>query len=264
MTAPAFELNGVSLALDGKPILDGVGFVLEAGESLAVIGPNGAGKTTLLRCLLRMLSGARGEIRVFGDDLARLPRRELARRVAYVPQAEGRALPFTAREFMLMARYPHLDAFGRPGRADEEAVARAAERCGVAEFLDRRMDTLSGGERQTVFVAAAVAQAPRALLLDEPSTFLDYRHQAALGDLVEGLHRRDGLTVVSVTHDLNQGALTGGKVLALKAGRVVFFGEPAALTADPALLEDIYGTGFDFLRHPRTGEVIVAPVRGAP
>jgi iron complex transport system ATP-binding protein len=165
---------------------------------------------------------------------------------------------------MLMARYPHLDAFGRPGRADEEAVARAAERCGVAEFLDRRMDTLSGGERQTVFVAAAVAQAPRALLLDEPSTFLDYRHQAALGDLVEGLHRRDGLTVVSVTHDLNQGALTGGKVLALKAGRVVFFGEPAALTADPALLEDIYGTGFDFLRHPRTGEVIVAPVRGAP
>ena len=120
MTAPAFELNGVSLALDGKPILDGVGFVLEAGESLAVIGPNGAGKTTLLRCLLRMLPGARGEVRVFGDDLARLPRRELARRVAYVPQAEGRALPFTAREFMLMARYPHLDAFGRPGRADEE------------------------------------------------------------------------------------------------------------------------------------------------
>ncbi|HRZ83121.1 MAG TPA: ABC transporter ATP-binding protein, partial [Candidatus Hydrogenedentes bacterium] len=79
-----------------------------------------------------------------------------------------------------------------------------------------------------------------------------------------GLHRHDGLTVVSVTHDLNQGALTGGKVLALKAGRVAFFGAPGALTADPALLEDIYGTGFDFLRHPRTGEVIVAPVRGAP
>ncbi|MBW7865352.1 MAG: ABC transporter ATP-binding protein [Candidatus Hydrogenedens sp.] len=264
MTAAAFEVKNVGLVLDGKAILRDISFSVAPGESLAIIGPNGAGKTSLLRGLMRMTPGVTGTVRVFGDPVARLSQRELARRVSYVPQAEGRTLPFTVREFLLMARYPHMNPFSHLTPTDYAAVDRAAERCGVAGFSGRGMDTLSGGERQKVFIAAALAQAPRAVLLDEPTTFLDYRHQVEVLELVDQLHREEGLTVLSVTHDLNQGALAGDRILALKDGRTAFHGTPAELLANPGLLGDIYGTGFDFLTHPHTGAVIVAPVKAAP
>jgi len=264
MSAPAFQISNLKVKAGGTTILHGITFDVAEGESLAIIGPNGAGKTTLLRSLMRMIPGVTGDIRVFGRPLEACSQRELARMVSYVPQAEGRTLPFTVREFMLMARYPHLSPFSHLTARDHEIVDRAMERSGMAAFAERGMDTLSGGERQKVFVAAALAQEPRVLLLDEPTTFLDYRHQVELLELVERLHREGGLTVVSVTHDLNQGALAGDRVLALRQGRIPFHGTPQELLAQPEILSGIYDTEFDFITHPHTGAIIVAPTKGQP
>jgi iron complex transport system ATP-binding protein len=260
----AFQIEGLSVKAGGTTILQDITFDVAEGESLAIIGPNGAGKTTLLRSLMRMISGVTGSIRVFGRPLAACSQRELARMVSYVPQAEGRTLPFTVREFMLMARYPHMSPFSHLTARDNEVVDRAMERTGMAVFAERGMDTLSGGERQKVFVAAALAQEPRVLLLDEPTTFLDYRHQVEVLELVERLHREGGLTVLSVTHDLNQGALAGDRVLALRQGRTTFHGTPQELLAHPEILSGIYDTEFDYITHPHTGAIIVAPTKGQP
>lgn len=260
----AFQVEGLSVKAGGATILQEVTFDVAEGESLAIIGPNGAGKTTLLRSLMRMIPGVSGGIRVFGRPLAACSQRELARMVSYVPQAEGRSLPFTVREFMLMARYPHMSPFSHLTAHDNEAVDRAMERTAVTLFANRNMDTLSGGERQKVFVAAALAQEPRAMLLDEPTTFLDYRHQVELLELVERLHREGGLTVISVTHDLNQGALAGDRVLALRQGQTTFHGTPRELLAHPEILSGIYDTEFDYITHPHTGATIVVPVKGQP
>ncbi len=264
MTAPAIEVKNLAVTMDGSPILSEVSFAVRPGEALAIIGPNGAGKTTLLRSLMRMVRPASGEISVFGEPLARLSQRDLARRVSYVPQAGERAMPFTVREFMLMARYPHLGAFSGFSTRDYEITDQAMERSGVAVFSTRSMGTLSGGERQKVYIAAALAQEPRVMLLDEPTTFLDYRHQVEVLELVDQLHRTGGLTVVSVTHDLNQGALAGDRVLALKAGRTAFDGTPAELLDRPEVLAGIYDTEFDLIPHPHNGTTIVAPIVGRP
>lgn len=260
----AFQIEGLTVTAGGATILRDVTFDVVEGESLAVIGPNGAGKTTLLRSLMRMVPGVSGGIRVFGKPLSACPQRELARMVSYVPQAEGRTLPFTVREFMLMARYPHMSPFSHLTAHDHGVVEHAMERTGLTAFAERGMDTLSGGERQKVFVAAALAQEPRVLLLDEPTTFLDYRHQVELLELVERLHREGGLTVVSVTHDLNQGALAGDRVLALREGRTTFHGTPRELLAQPQILSGIYDTEFDYIPHPHTGATIVVPIKGQP
>jgi iron complex transport system ATP-binding protein len=264
MSAAAFQIEGLNVSAGGVHILRDVSFDVAESESLSIIGPNGAGKTTLLRCLMRMVPTMAGSLSIFGQPLASLAQRELAQLVSYVPQAEGRTLPFNVREFMLMSRYPHLSPFSHLTATDHAVVDSAIERTGIAAFESRGMDTLSGGERQKVFIAAALAQETRVMLLDEPTTFLDYRHQVEVLDLVDRLHNEGGLTVISVTHDLNQGALAGNRILALKAGRVAFHGTPAELLKQPAVLAGIYDTEFDLIAHPHTGATIVAPSKGRP
>ncbi len=268
MKTAALEVSNLCLRYGDKTVLDGVSFRVEQGESFAIIGPNGAGKTTLLRSLGRMTAGSgrgvrvSGEIRVFGKLLSGYTQRELARRISYVPQAGGRLFPFTVNDFVLMARYPHMSPLSHLSQADRDAAVRAMARTGTAVFSERRMNTLSGGERQKVFIAAALAQEADILLLDEPTTFLDYKHQTEVLELVHELQLQQGLTVASVTHDLNHGALGSSHVLALKGGKVAFDGTPKGLI-DHAVLEQIYETPFDFLTHPETGDIIVVTARGA-
>ena len=161
----------------------------------------------------------------------------------------------------MMARYPHLEPLASPGRRDEEAVHNALILTHMDAFADRSMETLSGGERQKVHIAAALAQQSSTLLLDEPTTFLDYGHQVEVLELVERLHCEQGLTVLTVTHDLNQGPLRCDKVLALKKGSLAYWGEPADLLSQ-GILNTIYGTPFDVFPHPRTGTPLVFPSGG--
>ncbi|HOX28034.1 MAG TPA: ABC transporter ATP-binding protein, partial [bacterium] len=173
-----YAVEDLVYGVNGKRILSGVDFSVNAGEFVSVIGPNGAGKSTLLRLLVRTIKPRSGKILLFGRELSGYRQRDIALKVGYVPQSSPDYVPFTALQFVLMGRYPASNPLVRPGAEDAKAAMEILDKVGLADFAQRRVDTLSGGERQKVFIAAALAQTPEALLLDEPTTFLDPKHQA--------------------------------------------------------------------------------------
>jgi len=252
------DINDFSFSIGRKQILRNVSLSVEAGETLSIIGPNGAGKSTLLRCIVRILTGGTGSIRIHGKPLESYSQRELAKLVSYVPQADGRVLPFTVHEFALMGRYPHLSPFSSIREADERAVADALALTGMQEFRDRHLGTLSGGERQKAFIAAALCQGAGIILLDEPTTFLDPKHQDDVHRTLGRINRESGVTIVSVTHDVNTAAICSRRVMALKAGAVAYCG-PSEAMMNNDILQEIYGKQFIFATHPVTGRPVVVP-----
>jgi len=256
----AYTVDNLSVSFDGKPILRNVSFSVAASTSLAIIGPNGAGKSTLLKCLLRLLTPDTGSILLFDSPITDCPYRELAKQVGYVPQSGVEHVPYTVEEFVLMARYAYLNPFSHFTETDKNVTLRAMEQTEVLPFAQRRMHTLSGGERQKVFIAAALTQEPRIMLLDEPTTFLDYRHQVEVLALISKLRRDTGVTVITVTHDLNQGVFEFDAVLALKEGVTLFHGKPDELLQD-GRLENLYGASFRILRDEQSDTKYVFPER---
>ncbi len=252
------EIVRFSFSISNKAILKDISLNVKEGEYISIVGPNGAGKTTLLKCLDRIHKGGSGDIRIAGKPLDKYSQKELARKLSYVPQADGRISPFTVYEFVMMGRYPHLSPFYSPGQEDKDAVHDALAMTGISEFAERFLSTLSGGERQKVFIAAALAQGAKVLLLDEPTTFLDPKHEADVHRLLARANRECGVTVVSVTHDINSAVLTSRRVLALKDGAVAFCG-CADKFMNNEILQKIYEKSFLFVKHPRTGKTIVAP-----
>jgi iron complex transport system ATP-binding protein len=236
---------------EGAFRLAGVTFDIARGEILGMIGPNSAGKTTVIRLLTRIVNPTGGEIRLGGRPLSALRRREVARRIAVVPQDLPGAAPFTAAEMVLMGRYPHA-----PDRFFEDA--RDRERCHEAMALTGTLDLatvpvarLSGGERQRVVLARALAQEPAILVLDEPTAHLDLRHQAETVALLRTLRRRAGLTVLLVSHDLNLAAEVSDRLVLLDAGRVERAGVPEAVLEESALAR-VYGCPIVVDKHPVT------------
>lgn len=249
MSKPAIQISNLNLNLSGKEILSGVSLEVNRGEYVSIIGPNGAGKTSLVKCISRIYTNWSGTIEINGRDITRCSQRELARQLSYVPQAEGRALPFTVFEFVLMGRYPHLSPFTSISMADKEMVAKILDKAGLTPFTERRLDTLSGGERQMVFIAAALAQGADILLLDEPTSFLDYRHQAEVMHLLSRLHRENNITIISVSHDINTACTQSSRIMALKDGERRFFETPDK-AMDTDRLEELYETSFLIADHP--------------
>lgn len=259
MNPKAIVVESLSLSIRGVPILRGISMQIEAGGVCSVIGSNGAGKSTLLKCLMGIQTGWVGRVWVDGRDLRRLSQRDLARQVAYVPQPGGDApFPYTVREFVRMGRYAWGGLFGSAGPGDDEAIERSLERACVHGLAGRSLETLSGGERQKVHMAAALAQGGGVLLLDEPTAFLDYRHQAEVADVIRRLNRESGTTVLVVTHDVNAAIASGGFVVGLRDGQEVWSG-PAGEVACERVLSRIYGIGFRFLDDPVTGLRLVLP-----
>ena len=248
------EVDHYSFALEGREILRDLTFSIAAGERVSLIGPNGAGKTTLLKCLQRILRGGRGAIRVAGAPLDSYKQFELAKRLAYVPQSEGRTAPYTVRELVEMARYPHLGPLAPMRSADAAAIDRALEETGMVALSDRPLTALSGGERQKALLAAALAQETDILLLDEPTAFLDPAQQADLLEVLGRVRR----TILSVTHDLNEALSHSTRVLALRDGALVFDGPSAAL-AEGDTLKRVYRHTFAVGSHPRTGRPVLFP-----
>jgi iron complex transport system ATP-binding protein len=248
--------------VDGKALLDRVSFSIRAGARCAIIGPNGAGKSTLLKSFCRILPPGEGDLLVAGRSWRQYSQKELARWLAYVPQGEGRDSLFTVREFVLMGRYPYLSPFSAVRGEDWRAVDEALDRTGLRTFAGRRLDTLSGGERQKVLIAAALVQGARVLLLDEPTAFLDPYQQDQVHALLDDLHRTSGVTRVEVTHDVNRAALDHDQIIGLRAGRIVFDGTPAQLMR-PEILDVVYGKRFTLTPHPADGRLVALPeVRG--
>ena len=196
-----------------------------------------------------------------GLQAERMGQRALAKRISYVPQSEGRFSPFTVEEFVLLGRYPFRSPFTSIRPEDRAAVREALRLTRIDHLAARRIDTLSGGERQTAFIAAAIAQGSGVLLLDEPTTFLDPKHEVDIRMILRRLNRDLGRTIVSVTHDINAAALESDRVVILKDGRVIFTGT-AEEVMDDAVLSGAYGKPFVFVEHPSAGRRIVVPDAG--
>jgi len=244
------EAKNFSLSLGGREILRDVSFRIERGEYVTIVGPNGAGKTTLLKCFDRLIVGGEGELMICGVASEKYHQRDLARLIAYVPQADGRLIPFTVEQFLLMCRYPYLSPFASVSKEDRRTVREAMDRTDTAQFAERILTTLSGGERQKVYIAAALAQGASIWLLDEPTTFLDYGRQSEILSLLAAANKKFDVTIVSVTHDLNHAVLETDRVIALKEGRVAFNGPPAEIMK-AAVLQRIYGTPLLLVDHPQ-------------
>ena len=254
----ALRADSVSCFLGGKQILDSVSFDVDDGEFISLIGPNGAGKTTLLRCLMRIIPFEGGMIHLKEKDISATGQKELASKIAYVPQADSRYLPFSVEEFVMTGRYPHLSPFTACSGSDKAAVQEALERTGTSGFAARRMSGLSGGERQLVMIAAAIAQGAGIMLLDEPAAFLDPGHESSIMNLLKEINTGAGTAVIMVTHDINRAILMGGRSLVLAGGTVRYFDEARGLTSS-GILEQVYDREFEYISHPRAGCDIILP-----
>ena len=243
-------------------VLRGLTLEIRDREIVALVGPNGSGKSTLLRALGRVLTPRRGVVYLEGKSLREWPTREVARKLALLPQGPTLAADLSVQELVRLGRSPHQGLLGLPTRQDEEAVRWAIAETGIGPMAGRRVSELSGGERQRVWVAMALAQQPQVLLLDEPTTFLDLKHQLEVLDLLRYLNREHGLTVVMVLHDLNQAARYAGRVVVLREGEVYADGSPAeVLTA--TTLRDVFGVEARVLPGPDGVELIIVPIQRA-
>lgn len=223
----------------GPPVIRGVSLQVSRGKLSALIGPNGCGKSTLIRLFAGLLAAARGEVFFEGVRLSSIPRREAARRIAYVPQASTMAFPFTVLEVVLTGRSPYTSRFRFEDEQDRARAMDALATVDAAHLAGRRVTELSGGERQMVSVARALAQEPQCLLLDEPSAALDLKHRAALVRTLASLRDSRGLTALVVTHDLHLIDPLFDHVFALRGGAVIAQGPPEEVLTD-AVLSDVY------------------------
>jgi iron complex transport system ATP-binding protein len=244
------EVDGLCLSIGGREIVKDVSFRVERGEFVAVVGPNGAGKSSLIKCLNRVHSRYRGEVRLNSLPTRRLSQKALARQVSYVPQSAGDIAGFTVRQFVEQGRYPWKGPFEAESAEDVRIVEEALRLTDVTELAGRFVESLSGGERQKVLIAAALAQNASLLLLDEPTAYLDYRSQTEMLGLIRSIHGTRETTVLTVTHDLNFAMQSAGRLIVLSEGRVVWMGKPGEL-AKPGLLERLFGA--EFLRFEGEG-----------
>ncbi|MGD9902643.1 MAG: ABC transporter ATP-binding protein [Vicinamibacterales bacterium] len=243
-----------------RPVLSGIALEVPAGSVVGVLGPNGSGKTTLLRLLAGTRRPSRGEVRFDGRPLSAYTRRSLARRLAVVPQETQVAFDYSVMEMVLMGRHPHLGLFEVEGPADLAAARNALAATGAAHLEARDFATLSGGEKQRVAIAAALAQATEVLLLDEPTASLDLGAQLEIAQLLADLNRDRGVTIVVSTHDLHLAAGICRDLVLLRDGRIVARGPTAeVLTRDN--LRALYGVDADVHVHEATGHLTVVPVR---
>jgi len=242
--------------------LDRVSFEVRRGTILGLLGPNGSGKTTLLRLMAGTLPPLGGRVTIDDRDVARLARRELARQLAVVPQDTHTTFDFTVLDIVLMGRYPHLGAVELED-ARVLAIARdSLAAVGTAHLAPRLFGTLSGGEKQRVVIASALAQASNALLLDEPTASLDLSYQIEIAALLTRLNRERGTTMVISTHDLNLAAALCTEVVLLRDGRVLADGDIGrVLTASN--VRALYGVEADVQFHARAGHVTVVPIARA-
>jgi iron complex transport system ATP-binding protein len=239
------ECRDLCISRAGRTVVRDVSFALRQGECLSLVGPNGSGKSTLLLALLGLIPVQCGTVLLAGRDLRGLAARERGRLAAYLPQLLERAPALPVSDVVAGGRYPHSGPVRRLAAADQAVVAAAIARCGLSELVERPFNTLSGGERQKTLLAAAIAQDPLVLLLDEPSTALDPSYQLELVHILRAWCR-DRRSLLVVSHDLLLPAALGGRVLALREGRLVADG-PAEQVLAPQTLAQIYGAHFDTL-----------------
>jgi iron complex transport system ATP-binding protein len=264
MTDPGLAAERISFEYRSSgAVLDDVSASVPRGGLVGILGPNGSGKTTLLRLLGGLLRPSSGRVVLDGIDLRTMPRAAVARRMAMVPQETQLAFDYTVLEMATMGRYPHLGAFEVEGPEDLAIAQAALAATGTQHLASRLFNTLSGGEKQRVVIAGALAQNPDILLLDEPTASLDLAYQLEIRSILQKLNRERALTIVVSTHDLNFAASLCRDLILLHQGHVLAAG-PAASMLEPALIRRLYGVEVDITANARTGQLTVIPVARAP
>ena len=255
--------HAVSFAYrEGQPVLTGVSAEIPRGGLVGILGPNGSGKTTLLRILGGLIRPANGRVTLDGDNLRSISRATAARRMAMVPQETQLAFEYSVLEMAMMGRYPHLGAFEIEGPDDLAHRTRRAGATGTLHLESRLFNTLSGGEKQRVVIAGALAQNPDILLLDEPTASLDLAYQLEIRSILFTLNAERGLTIVVSTHDLNFAAGLCRDLILLDRGRILAAG-PTHSILEPSLIRRLYGVDVDISRNARTGHLTIVPVARA-
>lgn len=259
-SSPArLETDGLSVGYDQREIISALSLRIPDDAFTVIVGPNACGKSTLLRALARVLTPSAGAVLLDGSDIARLPSKEVAKKVGLLPQSSVSPEGITVVDLVSRGRYPHQSFLRQWSESDERAVTAAMEATHVTELALRHVDELSGGQRQRVWVAMALAQETSILLLDEPTTFLDIAHQVELLDLFDRLNRERGHSLVAVLHDLNQAARYATHLIAMKDGAVVAQGAPAeVVTAE--LVGDVFGLRARIISDPESGTPLVIPL----
>jgi iron complex transport system ATP-binding protein len=245
------EIDDVGVDLGGERVLGAIDLAVEAGRLVGLVGPNGAGKTTLLRTINGLLEPTAGQVSLDSEPVPELSSRELGRRVATVPQHTNLSFDFTVRQVVELGRHPHRPRFGGVD-PDPGAIERALRRTATDHLADRLIDAVSGGERQRVLLARALAQAAPVLLLDEPTANLDVHHQVRTLGLVEDLVQSDDRTVVAAIHDLDLAARYCDELVLLSDGRIRTSGPPAAVLTEDHL-EAAFGGRVEVTADPATG-----------
>lgn len=238
--------------------LDDINIQVEPHDYLCILGANGAGKSTLLKALMGIIPKSAGDIFIDTIALEQLSQKQLARHLSYVAQSHNRQLDFTVTEFIKMGRYPHHGLFSNWSNEDQAAFDKAIALTQTAPFLNRHIPTLSGGESQRVMIAAALCQQTPFLLLDEPSSFLDPRHQVEVHQLIQALNQQHHVGIIEVTHDINHAIQHSSHILALKAGKAIWTG-PSADFLTSSTLPELYDQDFVMTTHPETGQQIALP-----
>ena len=255
------RVNELVSGYENKEVLKGISFSVAEGSFLGIIGPNGSGKTTLFRSITRVLKPYEGEIFYKGKSLNRIPRRELAREVAVLPQMLGIPFPCSVEEFVFMGRFPYLGRLERTKRVDSEIVEKAMVSADILSLRERRVSDLCGGERQRVILAQALAQEPELLLLDEPTAHMDIGHQIEILDLLRKLNREKKITVIMVSHDLNLAGEYCERLILLKEGKIYQKGSPAEVLSY-VHIEAVYETVVLVEKNPLSGKPYIILVSG--
>lgn len=235
----AVQTDNLSFSYNERLVLDGVSLSVEKGDVVGILGPNGSGKTTLLKILSAVLSGS-GEVQLNGKDIRAYGRRALSRLFAVVPQESHVDFPFTVAEIVLMGRASYHSSIALEGERDLEVARKSMELTETESIADRYLHELSGGEKQRVIIARALAQEPEILLLDEPAAFLDLKHQVRVFELMRRLNRERGLTIVAALHDLNLAAVFFPRLVMLSGGRIFRDGPPSEVLTEETIRE-VYG-----------------------
>ena len=236
----SIEVNGLSFSYrKGTPVLHDVSFTLGSGKFICLLGPNGAGKSTLFKCMLGLLRGYEGEIRIDGDSIASLTQKQLARRVAYIPQTTSPVFNYSVEDVVLMGTTALTAGLSSPGEKERAFVDRALDTLNIGHLRNRMFMNISGGERQLVLIARALAQQAGILFMDEPTANLDYGNQIRVLEQVHQLSQQ-GYTVIQSTHNPEQAFLFADEVLAVQGGTIAAQGRPNEVM-DAGLIESLYG-----------------------
>jgi iron complex transport system ATP-binding protein len=261
-TGPAggarLRAEGVTVGYGGAPVVKDLSLEVVDGQVTTIVGPNGCGKSTLLRTMARLLAPTSGTVVLDGEPIGATSTKEVARRLALLPQSPVAPEGLVVGDLVARGRHPHQRWFQQWSREDEGVVEEALAATDTLDLRDRALDQLSGGQRQRAWIAMTLAQDTDLLLLDEPTTFLDLAHQVEVLELVCRLNRERGRTVAMVLHDLNLAARYSDRIVVMAGGEVVAQGDPGSVLTEE-LLADVFGLVADVLPCPRTGLPIVVP-----